>query len=265
MDYFFLIKPQSYKLLNIPGQLTTQQLHQWLTKNGGPLAQYYRALTYINTKSNPDKEWPNAGWELGIYQFPQNLTDFRFYQFENDQAWASYLQTYLGKMFIWVHPILERFRSRGWVRLASTDPQVPPRIQPFFLGDEQDMQDEIEMIRAILQFYELSSIAKHLEPMKPIPGCSFCPDKKYMFECESYIRCTVEQILYSTYHGVGTCRMGDPHRRDTVVDPQLRVKGISRLRVCDASIAPLLPNGNTNAMSLMIGEKCAHIIKNENY
>lgn len=100
-------------------------------------------------------------------------------------------------------------------------------------------------------------------PHKPIPGCHLCPDKKYAYECEPYIRCVIIQMVYTGYHPVGTCRMGDPRRKDTVLDPRLKVKGVERLRVCDASIMPIVTNGNTNAPSMMIGEKCADLIKQD--
>jgi len=110
---------------------------------------------------------------------------------------------------------------------------------------------------------ERSLIAKYLKPHKPIPGCKFCEGQRYVYECDSYIRCFITQTTYSSYHPVGTCRMADVHRHDCVVDPRLRVKGINRLRVCDASIMPLIPNGKHNAATIMIGEKCADLVKED--
>jgi choline dehydrogenase-like flavoprotein len=64
--------------------------------------------------------------------------------------------------------------------------------------------------------------------------------------------------IHTTYHPVGTCRMGSDER--AVVDPELRVRGIEGLRVADASVIPSVPGGNTNAPSMMIGERCAELL-----
>ena len=69
------------------------------------------------------------------------------------------------------------------------------------------------------------------------------------------------KISDTQYHPVGTCKMGPDSDPMAVVDAQLRVKGIARLRVADASIMPTLIGGNTNAPSIMIGEKCADLIR----
>ena len=74
---------------------------------------------------------------------------------------------------------------------------------------------------------------------------------------EDDIRRILPNIVHSVYHAVGTCRMGSDER--AVVDPELRVRGIEGLRVADASIMPTVTGGNTNAPSIMIGERCADI------
>ena len=263
IDYFFPIKQSSYKLINIPGALSVPHLYTWFTTGAGPLADYYRSVTYFSTNQNPDKDWPDASLETAIYRFPDNISDYRAHRYERPHEWEQYYKPLLGRFYMFVHPLLQRVKSTGFVRLASANPHDQPRIQPFYLTNEVDYNAEVDAIRRVLEFYERSSMAQHLDPYRPIPGCKLCPDKKYIYECDSYIKCTIEQVLYTTYHGIGTCRMGDPKRKDTVVDPQLRVKGISGLRVCDTSIAPLMINANTNAMALMIGEKCAQIIKDQ--
>ena len=72
------------------------------------------------------------------------------------------------------------------------------------------------------------------------------------------IREVLPNIVHSVYHAVGTCRMGSDER--AVVDPELRVKGVTGLRVADASVMPSITGGNTNAPSIMIGERCAEFI-----
>lgn len=176
--------------------------------------------------------------------------------------WDQYNTAFLGKPYLLSHTLLNRVKSRGSIHLASTDPFHYPIIVANFLKEPQDLADMIEALRETIKFFETSSIAQYLAASKPIPGCHFCP-KGFVYECEPYIRCLIEQITDNGYHTVGTCRMGDPHRDDVVVDPRLRVKHVEGLRVCDASIMPEVTNGNTNAPTLMIGEKCADLVVRE--
>ena len=98
---------------------------------------------------------------------------------------------------------------------------------------------------------------------EPIPGCRLCLDRP-VYECDSYIRCYIREIGIKQNHPCGTCRMGAHERPDTVVDHRLRVKYLSKLRVCDASVIPRIPNSNTNSIALMIAEKCSHLISEDN-
>ncbi|CAG2105191.1 unnamed protein product, partial [Medioppia subpectinata] len=263
----FLIKEKYYDLLSVAGQMTVPQLHDFLANKMGPLTEHYRLGVYYNTHNNDDKLHPNTNWETGLYLYPTNLTDVRAFVHEDRHAWDLYNSRFLGRYYFFVHPILQRVRSRGQIRLASNNPLYYPLIDAGFLTDAQnlDLQDLVEVIKAAFFFYERSSIAQYLEPGSPIPGCKFCADKQYVYECDSYIRCLIEQTAYACYHPAGTCRMGDVHRPDVVVDPRCRVKNMQGLRVCDASIMPLLMNGNTNAGAIMIGEKCAMLIKQDNH
>ena len=148
------------------------------------------------------------------------------------------------------HVCLLRPRSRGSVRLASKDPFAAPLIDPNFLGDRDDMDRLIrgfKLMRHILsqpalaaaQGRELASSAQAQSDM----------------QIEHFIRDHADTI----YHPVGTCRMGSGAM--DVVDAQLRVHGLTGLRVVDASIMPRVVGGNTNAPVIMIAEKAADMIR----
>jgi choline dehydrogenase len=94
-------------------------------------------------------------------------------------------------------------------------------------------------------------------PMDPFRGEEYSPGGEIDSddEIEQWIRANSE----TAYHPIGTCRMGPEH--NAVVDDQLKVYGLEGLRVADASIFPTMPSGNTNAPSIMVGEKCADLIK----
>jgi choline dehydrogenase-like flavoprotein len=146
-------------------------------------------------------------------------------------------------------PVHLRPEGRGTVRIKSADPLAAPAIRFNFLASEYDFQ-------ALIYGTRLSRKIAEQPALKPfvldevIPG-ETCQSDEQMKE-EIRVRGV------SNLHPVGTCRMGK--EVDAVVDPRLRVHGIEHLRVADASIMPQVPGGNTNAPSIMIGEKCAAMI-----
>ena len=242
--------------------LTVDRLYEYYTNHSGILTQHYLHNTYFSTRSNTDKEWPNGCYQTMAQRMGQSLNDLRLWRFgQRRHQWDLYFKDFYGKNTLSSEPFLQRPRSYGFVRLQSSNPFVYPIIDPKFLSDPQDLEDFVDIVKFTFYVYERSSIARYFVPLKPIPGCHFCPNTQYIYECDSYIRCYIIQFSFTGYHPVGTCRMGDSRRTDTVVDPQLRVKSFGALRVCDASVMPSLTNGNTYAPTLMIGEKCADIIK----
>jgi choline dehydrogenase len=139
--------------------------------------------------------------------------------------------------------------SRGTVRIKSPDPLVPPAIRFNFLETQSDLQALTAGMRLARKFTGQPSLAPYVAE-EILPGSSVNTDAEF----EANIRMNASSNL----HPVGTCRMGPDG--DTVVDPRLRVHGIDRLRVVDAAIMPTVPAGNTNAPTIMIGEKAADMI-----
>ncbi|MBM65365.1 MAG: choline dehydrogenase [Myxococcales bacterium] len=141
-------------------------------------------------------------------------------------------------------------KSRGEVRLRSADPLDAPMIDPHFLEDPADLKfllDTTELTREIMASSAIAGeVTGELEP-----GGDYRDRAALAREMPNRV-CTV-------YHPVGTCRMGVDER--AVVDPELRVLGIQGLRVADASIMPDIIGGNTNAPSIMIGEKAADLLR----
>jgi choline dehydrogenase-like flavoprotein len=142
-----------------------------------------------------------------------------------------------------------RPESRGSVRLASADPLQPPQIDANYLAAPRDLEPLVKGFKLARQVLKQAAFAPHrLRELEP--GEAVQNDE----QIRAYIRARAETV----YHPVGTCKMG----RDAmaVVDPRLRVHGLSGLRVVDASIMPTLIGGNTNAPTTMIAERAADLI-----
>jgi choline dehydrogenase len=148
-------------------------------------------------------------------------------------------------------PVHLRPEGRGWVRIKSPDPLVAPAIQFNFLASDYDFQALIYGSRLCRRIAAQPALQPFVvEEVIPGPACE--SDAEFVEE--------IRLRGVSNLHPVGTCRMGPDGDVNAVVDPRLRVHGIQGLRVADASIMPQVPGGNTNAPSIMIGEKCAAMI-----
>jgi len=140
--------------------------------------------------------------------------------------------------------------ARGSVRLKSADPLAPPSIRFNFLQTRADLQAITAGMRLARTICQQPALAPYVAE-EIIPGAHVRTDEEF----EANIRANA----LSNLHPVGTCRMGSDGR-DSVVDDRLRVHGIAGLRVADAAIMPTVPAGNTNAPTIMIGEKAADMI-----
>jgi choline dehydrogenase len=141
--------------------------------------------------------------------------------------------------------------SKGYVRTVSTDAYVDPIIQPNYLDhptDQKVMVAGMQMIRALLHSPDLSKFLKE----ETVPGPRVKSDEDMLD--------FVKKNGSTGYHLVGTARMGQSHDRFAVVDDYLKVHGINRLRIADASVMPMIPSANTYAATMMIGEKAADLI-----
>jgi choline dehydrogenase len=142
-----------------------------------------------------------------------------------------------------------RPESKGSIHVTAADAKKPPAIRFNFLAEALDRDCLLASIRIVRRMME--SV-----PMAWLGAREFAPGKDV--QTDSELLDFVSRNAETTYHPVGTCKMGsDPM---AVVDDQLRVRGLSGLRVADASIMPTLTSGNTNAPSIMIGEKCARMV-----
>jgi choline dehydrogenase len=145
----------------------------------------------------------------------------------------------------------QRPESLGYVRIRSADPFEHPEIQPNYLAHENDRRvllAGIKLARRLMTTPELAPFYDH----EQLPGADAQTDDEFM----QWAR----QQGSTVFHLMGACRMGPKSDRSSVVDDQLRVRGVEGLRVADSSIMPSMPSANTNASTLMIAEKAADMI-----
>ncbi|MBU2073434.1 MAG: GMC family oxidoreductase N-terminal domain-containing protein [Actinobacteria bacterium] len=139
-------------------------------------------------------------------------------------------------------------KSRGTLRLASADPTATPLIDPAYLAESADLDlltEGSELVREIFSGKAFGGAIKdEIHPGRALQG--------------SDLRQAILNRATSVYHGVGTCKMGVDET--AVVNPDLTVRGVEGLRVCDASIMPSITGGNTNAPAIMIGERGADLV-----
>ena len=147
-----------------------------------------------------------------------------------------------------LHVCVLRPHSRGSVTLASSDAREAPVIDPAFLSDPRDLDLLVEGVHLSRRILDAPSLA-------------LCGGRELYTrhgQTDAELRATIAAHADTIYHPVSTCRMGGDER--SVVDTQLRVRGVTGLRVVDASVMPTLISGNTNAPTVMIGERAADFI-----
>jgi choline dehydrogenase-like flavoprotein len=140
-------------------------------------------------------------------------------------------------------------QSRGMVAVTTPDPTAKPFIVHAYYTDPEDVRSGVAGMRMVMDFARQAPLSRYAQTPNVAPASD---DDA---ELERHMRATCQTI----YHPVGTCRMG---AEDTsVVDPELRVRGVEGLRVVDASVMPSVPRGNTNAPTIAVAERAADLIR----
>ncbi|KAG1663427.1 Oxygen-dependent choline dehydrogenase [Nymphon striatum] len=146
-----------------------------------------------------------------------------------------------------------RPHSRGYINIVSKDPQKYPEIHPNYLSDERDLKVAVDSIKVARKIADAPALKEHIID-EYVPGRKFQTDEELLD--------AARQFSQTIYHPTSTCKMG--HDDMAVVDDRLKVHGVSGLRVVDASIMPEIVSGNTNAPAIMIAEKAADMVLEDN-
>ena len=211
------------------------------------------AFFYLNESR---KGYSNADIQMVFYSLILS-TNVNLFNFKDD-VYKEYFagKTNVNGFLTLLHPT--RPKSTGTIKLRNRDPFEYPIINPMYLTDYQDIREYIEAIRIWERFLEtptIQGLGASVQSMK----FSFCLHEK--FRSDSYWECIIRHLALTASHPCGTARMGAESDPSSVVDPELRVKGIRGLRVVDASVFPNVTSGNTQAPVVMIAEKIADTIR----
>ncbi len=177
-------------------------------------------------------------------------------------GYPGFLQKDWTPHFI-VSPVLIAPKSRGTVRLASREPTALPLVDPNYLADDADVEVLVRGFELAREIAALKPLSEFCRPEaeswfgKLADGTTRVPVPTDRTELAAFVRMTAGTV----WHPVGTCAMGVG--AEAVVDPKLRVHGVHGLRVADASIMPTITRGNTNAPTIMIGERAAAFIRGD--
>ena len=207
---------------------------EWMLFGTGPFATQISSCNVV-IRTRPELEQPDIQLMCNPVRLDAGIWLPWFSQRQQHAFAAGVVQ---------LHP-----QSRGWVKLRSADPAAPPAITLNLFSDPMDIAVMRRGIREARRIYRLGDQAA-LTGVEISPGVQIESDA----ELDDFI-C---REAATAHHPVGTCSMGI--NNEAVVDPELKVRGIAGLRVADASIMPTVPGGNTNAPSIMIGEKASDLI-----
>ncbi len=224
--------------------------HDSLDKYNKPHWALWAGAQYLLFNSGPVTSNVVEGGAFWFADKKQSAPDLQFHFLAGAGAEAGVPSVSKGSSGITLNSYTLRPKSRGTVRLRSSDPADLPIIDPNFLAEPDDLKTSVEGIRISREIFSQPSLQKHIRAIR-FPDDSISSRK----DLEDYAR----QYGRTSYHPTCTCKMGTDEM--SVVDPQLRVHGLDGLRICDSSIMPSLIGSNTNAPTIMIAEKAADMIR----
>lgn len=236
-------------------------IYMYAIHRKGPLASVGAVdlVGFVNTQNHTG--YPDI--ETHHFTFKMNSIELQMYLDTtgmNDDIVSSLIEqnkvSEMGMIFV----VLLNPKSAGTIELASPNPSEKPKIHANYLYDKRDLEALRRGVKYQKAFANTETFKNHEGKnfRLPLPACDH-----FEYDSDEYLDCYIGQLSLTLYHPVGTVKMGPDTDEDAVVDSRLRVRGVDSLRVIDASIMPVLVSSNTNAPTIMIGEKGADFIKED--
>jgi len=244
-------------LFDIVRSATPGVVWQYLKMGTGPLAATVAcdSMGFLKTDNSSGNTAPDVQYHISGVPLHGDYGTFfgKTFGFP-DWFWKAFAAPNYGRDAATILPVVLHPKSRGHLRLKSANPFDPPLLDPRYLSHPDDIRVAVTAVQTI---YDLLTTSPELRnhgyslPVTPLPGCEHVAGN---FSGE-YWECYFRHLTMTMYHPVGTCAMG------SVTDSRLQVKGVSNLRVVDASIMPKIVSGNTNAPVVAIAELASDLIK----